>query len=118
MLQALSLPVPAVPIPDKPKKLCMQAETTQLIIAGTKHFFYTIQPVAITNPLGFVRTILHEYQLTSTTGEHYKLYKTIAGNWFDMAEANPTAGVALLSALKMAITGKERNQPQATAPAL
>jgi len=88
----------------------MQAETTQLIIDGTRHFFYTIRPFVVTNPLGFVRTVLQEYQLTSSTGENYRLYKTIAGNWFDIAEANPTAGIALLSALKMAITGVEKSQ--------
>jgi len=88
----------------------MQAETTQLILDGTKHFFYTIRPFAVTNPLGFVRTVLNEYQLTSNTGENYRLYKTIAGNWFDIAEANPTAGIAFLSALKMAITGIERTK--------
>jgi hypothetical protein len=82
----------------------------QVIIYGNSYFSYTTRPVAITNPLGFVRTVLQEYQLTSTNGENYRLYKTIAGNWFDIEEANPTAGIAFLSALKSAIIGKEKNQ--------
>ncbi len=88
----------------------MQTETTTLVIISGTQFFYTIKPVAITNALGFVRTVLQEYQLTSSTGENYKLYKTVAGNWFDIDEANPTAGIALLSSLKKAIMGKERSQ--------
>jgi hypothetical protein len=81
----------------------------QVIYAGNYQFFCTVRPVPIKNALGFVRTVLREYELTSTNGENYKLYKTMTGDWFDVAEANPTAETAFLNALKIAVAGQEMN---------
>jgi len=81
----------------------------QVIFAGKDQFICTRRQVPVTNALGFVRTILQEYELTDAEGRHYKLYKTHSGNWFDMEAANPAADAAFLTALKIAIAGQEND---------
>ena len=82
----------------------------QLIHAGTDQFYCITRPFPVTNALGFVRTVLKEYELTNTAGQHYKLYKTHTGNWFDLEATNPAADNAYLTALKMAIAGQAKDE--------
>ena len=81
----------------------------QVIFAGNDQFIYTRRPFAVTNPLGFVRTVLQEYDLTNATGQHYKLYKTHSGNWFDIDTTDPAPDNAFLTVLKIAISWQEKD---------
>jgi hypothetical protein len=82
-------------------------EIKVLLFGDGQKYFYTINPVQITNVLGNSVIILLEYSLTDLNGKNHKLYKTKEGNWYDMPEANFAVDNAVLMSLKSAINSQE-----------
>jgi hypothetical protein len=78
-----------------------------LLLEEGQKYFYTINPVQITNVLGNSVTLLLEYSITDVNGKNHKLYKTKEGNWYDIPEANFAVDNIVLMSLKSAINSQE-----------
>lgn len=70
----------------------------------TEHgqFCYSIQPVAIKDALGILRTMVYAYHLKNDQGDEYTIYKTKDGTWYSAPDAK-SANNALLLHLKIAL---------------
>ena len=84
-----------------------QNESLQVVV-GKNNYVYTIRPFTVTNTLGFIRAVLHEYHIVGDRGDEYVLYRTKEGSWYDLNKANPDADTTLLMALKIEIDTKEK----------
>lgn len=82
-------------------------EIKVLLLGEVQKYFYTINPVQITNVLGNSVTVLLEYSITDVNGKSHKLYKTKEGNWYDIPEANLAVDNTVLMSLKLAINSQE-----------
>lgn len=85
-------------------------QTEHIILVNDNQFFYSINPVEITNALGSVIATLLEYSIFDSNTQNYKLYKTKEGNWYDVRETNTTADKAIIMALKLAINSQENRE--------
>ena len=85
--------------------------TNQINLEDNSQFYYTITPYELTNALGSIIAVLHEYNFTKKddNNEQFfcKLYKTKDGNWYDIEEAKILAEKGILRMLKSAIDAKE-----------
>lgn len=79
----------------------------KITLSNGREYCYTIQPAEIKNALGIPVATLIEYAVTSQDNQHYKLYKTKDGNWYDVTGANTSANTILLMWLKTAINAQE-----------
>lgn len=82
-------------------------QNDQQISVNDRQYFYVVTPFEVTNILGTATTVLQEYFITNLFSEHYELYKTKDGNWYDIPETNTGINTAVLSALKSAIDSEE-----------
>jgi len=82
-------------------------EIKEIVLSDNSRFSYTIKQVEITNILGAAVAVLDEYFITDSSGETYKLYKTIEGNWYDVPEENKSVDKGVLLGLKLGIDNME-----------
>ncbi len=78
----------------------------QIILEDKSQYFYSVNPVEISNALGSVIAILDEYSITNSSGQNYRLYKTKEGNWYDISERNSSVNSTILRALKSALDNR------------
>ncbi len=76
------------------------AENKLLGLQKGQRFYYTIQPIEITNFLGAAVAVLDEYSISDSAGNSYKLYRTKEGNFYYMPEENKGKNKFVLMSLK------------------
>ncbi len=79
----------------------------QITLIDKSEFFYFVRPFEITNALGVIIAVLDEYFITNKDGDVFKLYKTNAGNWFDLPGVNSTDNYSVLRQLKVALDNQK-----------
>jgi hypothetical protein len=79
----------------------------QQILLNNINYTYYIQPFVLKNVLGFPIALMDEYIIWDLSANHFKLYRTPDGNWYDMEGENFGKSGAVISALKVAIEERE-----------